>query len=469
MPEIAINLIKGDATDDKTDYRDALPVNFTGVSRAILGAQGYMLSHSGLTQHATGVGIDRGATWNSDQREHFRVSGTELITVSAAGAVSSKGTISGTEQASLAHSVNTQAIVADLKMWLYDGTVLTEITDSDLGEPIDICWIDGYYFLTDGKFLFHTLITDEYQIDPLQFAASDFSPDPVLAVAKTVDNQVIVLNRFSTEWFINRATDNFAFQRIAGKSVKSGIIGTHCKTELDSKFYVIGGAKDEATSIHIVAPGSYQSIASREVDKVLAAYTEDQLSTAVLETRVEDRDKFIVVRLPNETLLYNVTLSSIVGNDSSWTIVKSDVSGDTKWRGANGVSDPRIPSWVYGDNQDSRIGLLDGSVSTQYGEQIEQILYTPLIDIETGSINNFEIDSIPGHQVNTDDVTVAFSLTFDGLTYGQEYWMRYGEKNKYGQRFIANRLGYVGDNVGFKLRCASPERLAFSLMKLDVS
>ena len=55
MPEITVNLIKGDSTDDKTDYRDALPVNFTSVSRPILGAQGYMLTHSGLTHHADGV------------------------------------------------------------------------------------------------------------------------------------------------------------------------------------------------------------------------------------------------------------------------------------------------------------------------------------------------------------------------------------------------------------------------------
>lgn len=468
MPDMAVNLIKGDSTDNKTDYRDALPVNMTGVLRPILGAQGYMLSHSGLTLHGTGIGKDRGGYWNERQSTHFRVSGEELIKVNADGSIVSIGAISGNKRASIgAYSFNTQAVVADGKMWLYDGVTLTQITDPDLGVPIDICWVDGYYFLTDGEYLYHTLITDEYSIDPLQFATAEFSPDSTLAVAKTTDNQVIVFGRYSTEWFINRATPNFAFQRISGKSVKSGIVGTHCKTELDGVFYVMGGAKSESVSIHAVSGGQYTSIASREIDKIISQYDESELADVIMETRVEDRDKFIYVHLPNETLLFNASLAQSVGKDLAWSIVKSDIVGDAKWRAVNGVFDPRVAGWIYGDKLNSNIGLLDNSISTQYGEAVEQILYTPLIDIESASIDQFEIDAIPGHQVNLGNATVAFSLTYDGLTYGQEYWSLYGEQHKYGQRFIARRLGYVRDNIGFKLRCASPERLAFGLMQVS--
>jgi len=467
MPDMSVTLIKGDSTDSNTDYRDALPVNITGVVRPILGAQGYMLSHSGLSLHGTGIGTDRGGYWNERQATHFRVSGEKLISVDSDGAVNTIGDISGTQRASMAYSFNTQAIVADGKMWLYDATTLTQITDPDLGVPIDICWIDGYYFLTDGEYLYHTDITDEYSIDPLQFATAEISPDPTLGVARTSDNQVIVFDRYSTEWFVNRATDNFAFQRISGKSVKSGIVGTHCKTELDSRFYVMGGAKSESVSIHVVSGGTYQAIASREIDKLISAYDETELASVIMETRVEDRDKFIIIHLPNETLLFNATLAETIGKDLAWSIVKSDIPGDIPWRGVNGVFDPRVSGWIYGDKQNTNIGLLDGTISTQYGEAIEQILYTPLIDLEGASIDAFEIDTIPGHQVSMDNTTVAFSLTYDGLTYSQEHWTLYGEQYGYNQRFIARQLGYVRDHVGFKLRCTSPERLSFGLMKVS--
>lgn len=462
MPKMPVTLIRGDATDNKTDYRDALPVNMTAVMRPILGAQGYMLSHSGLTLFADGVGTDRGGMWNEEQGIHFRVSGEELIQVNPDGSAVSLGAISGSQRASMAYSNNSQAIVADGKLWLYDGA-LNQITDPDLGSPIDICWIDQYYFMTDGENLFHTDILDETQIDPLQFSTANFSPDPTLGVAKTTDNQVIVFGRYSTEWFVNRATPNFAFQRLTGKSVKSGIVGTHCKTELEGRFYVMGGAKYESVSIHVVSGGQYQSIASREVDKLISKYSEDQLSPSIMETRVEDRDKFIIIHLPEETLIFNLSLAEKSGHELAWSIIKSDIVGGTPWRGVNGVFDPRT-GWIYGDKQNANIGLLDGSVSTQYGDAVEQILYTPLINLETMSIDQIEVDSIPGHQVNADNVTVAISITYDGLTYGKEWWADYGQIHSYDQRFIANRLGYVRENIGFKFRCASPERLAFSLM-----
>jgi hypothetical protein len=51
MAEMQIPLIKGDKVDDTTDYRDALPVNMSGVVKPILGAQGYMLQQPGLTEY----------------------------------------------------------------------------------------------------------------------------------------------------------------------------------------------------------------------------------------------------------------------------------------------------------------------------------------------------------------------------------------------------------------------------------
>ena len=61
MPEQTINFIKGDKHGSETDYRDALPVNMSGVVRPMFGAAGYMLQQPGLTQYATGSGVDRGS------------------------------------------------------------------------------------------------------------------------------------------------------------------------------------------------------------------------------------------------------------------------------------------------------------------------------------------------------------------------------------------------------------------------
>ena len=74
---------------------------------------------------------------------------------------------------------------------------------------------------------------------------------------------------------------------------------------------------------------------------------------------------------------------------------------------------------------------------------------------------------MPGHQINTDNVTSAFSVTYDGLTYGKEYWTLYGEKSDYSTRCINRMLGYVRDFIGFKIRTVSVERVAFSGVEVE--
>jgi hypothetical protein len=266
MPQAAVNLIKGDRVDPKTDYRDALPVNMYAVERDILGVSGYMLCYPGLTKVADGSGVDRGANYNDRFSEHYRISGTNLVKVNANNTTDVLGAVPGTLQGAMPYSFNTQAVIADGKMFLYDPTGgFREVTDTDLGNPIDGVWVDGYYFLTDGEFIYHTDITDESSIDPLKFATAEFMPDKSLGVAKTQDNKVIVFGRYSIEYFINQATPQFAFKRVDARAQKIGIVATHAKCELGGKWYITGGRKDESVAVHIVTLGKSQKVSTREV------------------------------------------------------------------------------------------------------------------------------------------------------------------------------------------------------------
>jgi len=270
MAQTTITLLKGDAKGKETDYRDALPINMTAVLKKMFGAAGYMLQHPGLTQYGTGLGIDRGGIWNERLKDHYRISGQNLISVQADGTIATLGAVSGSKTASLPYSFNTQAIITDGKMWLYDqGLGFRQVIDPDLGGPIDGVWVDGYYFLTDGEFLYHTDLSDETAIDPLKFATSEFSPDPTLGVAKTNDNKVLAFNRYTIEAFVNAATENFAFTRVQSRALKIGIVGTHCKTEVDGKFYIMGSRKDEDIGIHVLGVGTSTPVSSREINKLI--------------------------------------------------------------------------------------------------------------------------------------------------------------------------------------------------------
>lgn len=461
MPESVLTFIKGDKVGSETDYRDALPQNMYAVSRPILGVEGYMLQMPGLEQTATGAGIDRGGYWNDKQDAHFRVSGGQLIKVDGS-TVTQLGAVDGAEQVSFASSFNTQAVVAGGKYYLYDATTgFREVTDSDVGSPIDVVWVDNYYFFTDGEFIYHTDITDESSIDPLKFATAEFIPDYTYGVSKTDDNKVMVFGRYSIEYFINVATENFAFQRVPARAMKIGIVGTHCKTEVNGNIYILGGRREDAISLHMIGVGSSQKLGTREVDKIIAQYSESELSDANIESFEHDGYTFVIINLPNDTLMFNQTIASAAGIENAWTILQSDVNGSGTWRARNGVFDATANRWVFGDKRDSRIGGINSELSTQYGDIVEWLLYTPAIYLEDASIDEVDIQTIPGF-TTYQDATVFISMTYNGVTYGKEWTEMYGGPAQYGERYIVRRMGYVSNWVSFKLRGASRSRMAFS-------
>lgn len=463
-----VPLIKGDRVSSKKDYRDALPVNMYAVERDILGGQGYMLCYPGLTKVADGVGIDRGGFYNDRQTNLFRVSGESLIQLNTNETTTNLGTIRGASQASMPYSFNTQAVVVDGNMFLYDTTTgFREVTDSDLGNPIDCVWVDGYYFLTDGEFIYHTDITDESVIDPLKFATAEFMPDKSLGLGLTQDDKVIVFGRYSTEYFVNAGTENFAFQRVESRAQKIGIVATHAKCESGGNWYITGGRREDAVSVHILGVGGSQKVSTREIDKIIKQYTEPQLADIRMECRTEDDVSFILVHLPNETLCFNESIAKSMGKNNAWTILKTDVAGDSQYRAINGVFDARLSRWTYGDKLNGNIGKLDDSIFTHYGETVEWLLYTPFIKLEALSIDELEIETLPGF-AGSDDATVAVSLTYDGETYGTEWFQLYGEPNNRSQRFILRRLGYIRDWVGFKFRGATKSRMSFAVLDIQI-
>jgi hypothetical protein len=463
-----VPLLRGDKADNNTDYRDALPVNYYAVMREIYGVKGYLLNFYGLTSFGVGQGKSRGSIWvaRPQLEGHYRVSGTSFIKVEDDESITVLGEIPGTEQTSLTYSLNNIAIVADKKLYYYNPSVgFRQITDADIGDIIDIVWADFRFIATDGEFLFQSSELDEEEFEPLAFSGSDFQPDEIMGVALDEDNELIAFNSFTTEYFFNAGSENFTYTRIPLKAVKAGIVGTHCKVEYKDQWFTLSRRVNTQPQFTIIQSGSSESITTREIEKVLVQYTDEQLSTVTLDMFVKDSIVWFVAHLPGETLAFNFTLSKKFGNEVSWSILKSDVLGNKTFRAKDFTYDPRFKSWIGGDKSTTDLGYLDDSVCTQYGEIVEGLLYTPILEVESLSIDEIEIQTIPGI-APSNDATVFISRSDDLRVNGNEWTAIYGTNHNYNQRFIIRRLGYVRDNVSFRLRTASRSRMAFC--KLDI-
>ena len=480
MPVMNIPLIKGDSVDNNTEYRDSLPVNMFTVPRDILGVNGYLINWYGLKEYATGEGIDRGAIWVSTEeknlRGHYRVSGNSLIKISSAGMVSNLGTIPGIEEVSMDYSFNNLAIVAGKKLYYYneddglreiDGIV--DDSGTSPGDPIDLVWVDGYFFLTDGKDIYHSDITNEERFLPLDFGNAQTSPDSSEGLGRNEDNEVVVFGSLSIEPFINVGTQNFAFQRITQKALKLGIMGTHCKAEMNGKWYVIGRRKESAPSFQILSLGSEQSISTRETDKIISQYTEDEFTNATVETMIRDNMKLVIFHLPRHALMFNESIAETMGKDNAWTILKSDLLGDKVYRAKNTIYDPDATKWIAGDKRDSTIGELDQSICTHYGELVEWIVDTPFVRFDGQIAHQLMLETIPGISPD-EDATVEMSVTRNGRHHVQGHWIPMGANYDYDQRFIVRQpFGFVRHYIGIRFRGASRTRMSLADFRVVTS
>ena len=460
-----IPLIKGQRKSNY-DYRDNLPINMTAIVSQVEGDTGYLLAHDGLTEFASVAGVARGGYFNERLNQHFRVSGNTLQSIGADGAATELGSIAGQGTVSFAESFNSLGIVAGGRFYLYDAAGLEEVTDSDLGVPIDVTWFRGIYVMTDGEYLYSTSLADETEIRQLDYVSSEFSADPIKGLLRTDSNQIVAFNRYSTEYFYFNANSDVnasPLQVIDGKSNRIGIVGTYCKCFLDGNIFILGGRKDESPSIHILNGGSEATIATREVDKLISQYTESELSNVVLEGRTVDRDKFLIVHLPNEVLLYNHTVAQQAGANAAWTFIKT--GEDSPWRGIYGVFDSRISRWVYGDKQESKLAYLDNQSFAQYGDAQEALVYTPIIPSKRVSINQVELNTIQGYADPA--ISVAMSMSYDGVTWGEEHWTVVSKPDNYNDNYIVRRLGYVAQSFSLRFRFISKGKMAFSGLEIN--
>lgn len=466
-----VPFIVGDKVDNNTDYRDALAVNYYAVIRNVYGEDGYMLNYYGLTDFVTGQGLSRGSIWveRIGLEGQYRVSGNSLIKIEDDESVTVLGVISGTDQASMTYSLNNLAIVANNKLYYYNPTDgFRQIIDSEIGNPIDIVWADFRFVLTDGEYLFQSSALNEEEYEPLDFSGSDFQPDKIWGVGLNDDNELISFGALTTEYFVNISQDNFSYTRIQLKAVKAGIAGTHCKAEFKDKWYSLTRRSNTQYQFSVIQSGSSESITSREIEKVLAKYTGDQLSTCVVEVFNKDSIVWMIAHLPNETLIYNETVAKSFGVGLAWSILKTDVCGDMDYRGKDLTYDPRFSKWCIGDKRDNHIGFLDDSVCTHYGEIVEGLLFTPVMDLEALSINSLKLKTIPGISPDN-DATVFMSRTDDMRIYGREYTEKYGVNQDYNKNFTMRNLGYVRSDTAFKIRTASRSRMSFCMLDIDVS
>lgn len=460
-----IPILNGIYTDTAGDFRVEYPRNMVPVILNTGISAGYFRPADGIVGLGTGPGIDRGAIeWNGLL---YRVMGTKLVSISSTNVVTVIGDVGGTGQVTFDYSFDYLAIASGGNLFLYrPSTGLQQVTDPDLGTVIDVVWVDGYFMTTDGEFLIVTELNDPFSVNPLKYGSSEADPDPVVALLK-VRNEVYALNRHTIEVFDNVGGSLFPFQRVEGAQVQRGTIGTHTCCVFQESIAFIGGGRNEAPAVWLIAGSNAEKISSREVDLLLTEFTEAQLSTVLMEARVDNGYRQLYIHLPNQTLVFDAASTTQAGMPV-WFTLSTGLIGPALYKAKNLVW--AYNRWNVGNPTSTAFGCLTDTLSSHWGELNGWQFATIIIYNESRGVifHELELVSLTGNTIFGQDPSIWTSYTEDGLTWSQERVCKAGKTGVRGKRLSWLQQGRMRQWRAQKFRGTSDAQLAVARLEARI-
>ena len=461
-----ISILNGIYTDNGPDFRTSYPVNMVPVPKNSGISTGYLRPGDGLVANGSGPGIDRGGiNW---QGECYRVMGTKLVSVASNGTVTVLGDVGGPVNTLVTfdYSFDELAIASGGRLYYWDNSTLTQVTDPDLGLVLDVVWVDGYFMTTDGEFLIVTELSDPTQVNPLKYGSSEVDPDPVVALLK-LRNEVYALNRNTVEVFDNIGGDLFPFQRIDGAQLQKGVVGTFACCVYIDRIAFLGSGRNESPGIYVGAAATTQKISTQEIDELLLTYTEAQLSLVKLEARNDKSHQHLYVHLPDRTIVYDAAASEALG-DQVWFTLTTTVVGFAQYRARNLVW--AYDKWLVGDPQSSTIGYLVDDIGSHWGQQVRWEFGT-IIAYNEGKgalFQKIELVSLTGRVALGTNPQISTSYSLDGLSYSQDRYIYVGTIGNTNKRLAWFQQGHMRNWRIQRFRGDSDSHIAFARLEMQI-
>lgn len=404
----SIPLLSGIAASSSAEFLASYPINLEPVAIDNKIARGQLRATSGVAQIGTGPGVDRGGiNWNG---VCYRVMGIWLVRVLATGEVEIIGDVGPGGPVALDYSFDRLAINSNGNLFYFDGTVLTRVTDPDLGRVVDMIWIDGYFMATDGTFVVVTELNDPLSVKPLKYGSAETDPDPVTGLMRYRE-EAYVIGRYSTQVFRNIGVVGFPFVNQKGAGFPQGCVAPRAKGLFAGSYAFVGGGRDEAIGVYVAGQGSAEKISVRAVDDDLAKVPDP--SQIVVESRSYRDEDRLLVHIPGKTWVFLAKASQRI-EQPIWYQAYSGAGSDYR---------PRYAVTCYGkiivgDIMGLGIGVLTDDVGDHFGEPAEWGFDAGLIYNEGkgGIVHKVELIGLPGRS----DARIFMSMTRDGQNYSVE-------------------------------------------------
>lgn len=460
-----IPILNGITTDSAPDLRTSYPRNLVPVPKDQSISKGYLRPADGIVQSGTGPGATRGSfAWHG---EEYRVLGTKLCRVAADGTVTVLGDVGSGGAVSMDAGFDRLAVASGGRLYYWDKSTLTQVTDPDLGLVLDVCWLAGYFMTTDGVNLVVTDLADPLSVNPLAYGSSEADPDPVMAIDE-LRGESYAFNRYTIEVFQNVGGTGFPFAPIDGAQVTRGIVGTHAYCKVGDTFAFVGSGVNESPSVYLMTPGNSAPISTREIDTLLQGYTDAELSEIVMECKADKQHRQIQIHLPDRCLVYDLAASMAV-NEPVWFTLDSSLSETPSTYRARGLV-WCYGRWNVGDPTGTALGYLTSDISSHYGQPVAWEFGTGITynNGSGGIVHELELVALSGRVAAGTDPVIWTSYSLDGQTWSQERTAYAGKQGQRTKRIAWRTLGTIGHWRVQRFRGTSDAHIAFVRLEAQI-
>lgn len=240
----------------------------------------------GLLRRVTFADTVRGAYVAAGRM--FVVAGDTLYEVHEDWSTDSLGTL-GTDvgSVSMAHGLS-QLVIADgvnLYVLALGDNTFTAVTDPDLLCAGKVTFLENYFILTAaGQSYQITAINDASDLDALDFASAEGSPDNIVSQL-VLGSEVYLFGETSVEVHFFSGNADFPFERNRGVAIDLGLVARDSLCKVDGAAMFIGADESGPASVYIMRGYQPQRVSTRAVEESLATSTNLSGATAWTYTR----------------------------------------------------------------------------------------------------------------------------------------------------------------------------------------
>lgn len=387
----------------------------------------------------------------------YAVSGPKLYKVSEAGGVSEIGAVSGSDVVSFAENPTQLVVCSSAGSYYSDGASVTKISDADFVDGAQCTAIDGYIAFrkkNSGQW-FTSDLNNAASYDALNFATAEGMADNIVGIIAD-HRQVVLMGAQSAELWYNAGTSGFSFER-------------------DSNGFIELGCASGATLAK--ADNTVMWLASDLTVRRLDGITPVRISTHAIEQEIKKytvSDAYAFSYTDAGHILYVLTFPT---SGATWVYDATtqewherETYGLSRWRPCSSAA--AYGKIFFQDYETGKVGFLDSSVYTEWGETQRVETTFPSVYNNHGLINHATLEIVveTGVGLSTgqgSDPQMTLERSDDGgRTWKTHATKSMGKVGEYRKRVKWDRLGQARDRV-YRISVSDPVKFVIVDAQLE--